>query len=138
MKLSWRRPRLLLSAVVAIGALAGLTVAPPAPAYADGPYVTASGGPGYVEVYVGGFNSGVTVRVELLTYDLSKTLNTGYVVVNWIGYEDGNMYLGTGGYTGKVWVAADGPPGPTAWATAQPSGCPCPWPFNTAHPTGER
>jgi hypothetical protein len=53
MKLSWRRPRLLLSAVMAVGALAGLTVAA-APAYAAGPYVTASGGPGEVEVYVAG------------------------------------------------------------------------------------
>jgi hypothetical protein len=128
MKLSWRRPRLLLSAVMAVGALAGLTVAA-APAYAAGPYVTAYGGNGEVEVYVGGFNADATVRIEVLTPNLSKVLNTYYVQVNWIGYMDGDLYLGTGGYIGKVWVAADGAPGPTAWASTQVSGCPCPWPF---------
>jgi hypothetical protein len=129
MKLSWRRPRLLLSAVVAVGALAAPTVAA-APADAAGPFVTASGGPGEVEVYVGGFNADATVRIEVLTSDLGGVLNTYYVQVNWIGYMDGNLYLGTGGYTGKVWVAADGAPGPTAWASTQVSGCPCPWPFD--------
>lgn len=128
MKLSWRSPRLLLSAIVAVGALTGLTV-PAAPAHAAGPYVTANGGPGEVEVYVGGFNADATVRVEVLTSDLGEVLNTYYVQVNWIGYMDGELYLGTGGYTGKVWVAADGAPGPTAWASTQVSGCPCPWPF---------
>ena len=129
MKLSWRRPRLLLSAVVAAGALAGLTVAP-APAYAAGPYVTANGGPGEVEVQAGGFNADATVRIEVLTANLSEVLNTYYVQVNWIGYLDYDVYLGTGGvYTGKVWVAADGAPGPTAWASTQVSGCPCSWPF---------
>jgi hypothetical protein len=128
MKLSWRSPRLLLSAIVAVGALAGLNVHA-APAYAAGPYVTATGGPGYVEVDVGGFNADATVRVEVLTANLSETLNTDYVQVNWIGYMDGELYLGTGGYSGKVWVAADGAPGPTAWASTQVSPCPCPWPF---------
>ncbi len=33
----------------------------------------------------------------MLTYDLSEALNTDYVEVNWIGYMDGNMYLGTRG-----------------------------------------
>jgi hypothetical protein len=123
MKLSWRRPRLLLSAVMAVGALAGLTVAA-APAYAAGPYVTAYGGNGEVEVYVGGFNADATVRIEVLTPNLSKVLNTYYVQVNWIGYMDGDLYLGTGGYIGKVWVAADGAPGPTAWASTQVSPAP--------------
>jgi hypothetical protein len=128
MKLSWRRPRLLLSAVVAAGALAGPAVAA-APAYAAGPHITVTGGPGEILVQGGGFNADATVRIEVLTPNLSKVLNTYYVQVNWIGYMDGDLYLGTGGYIGKVWVAADGAPGPTAWASTQVSGCPCPWPF---------
>ena len=124
MKLSWRRPRLLLSAVVAAGALAGLTVAA-APAYAAGPHITVIGGPGEIMVQGGGFNADATVRIEALTPDLSKTLDTMYVQANWIGYLDAPVYLNDlGGYTGKVWVAADGAPGPTAWASTQVSAAP--------------
>ena len=124
MKLSWRRPRLLLSAVVAAGALSGLTVAV-APAYAAGPSITVIGGPGEILVQGDGFNADATVRIEALTPDLSRTLDTIYVQANWIGYLDANIYLDDfGGYIGKVWVAADGAPGPTAWARTQVSPAP--------------
>ena len=83
MKLSWRRPRLLLSAVVAAGALSGLTVAA-APAYAAGPHITVIGGPGEILVQGGGFNADASVRIEALTPDLSKVLDTIYVKANWI------------------------------------------------------
>ena len=123
MKLSWRRPRLLLSAVVAAAALSGLTVAA-VPAYAAGPHITAVGGSGVILVQGGGFNADATVRLEALTPDLSKVLDTYYVQANWIGYLDGGIYLNNlGGYTGNVWVAADGAPGPTAWARTQVSAC---------------
>lgn len=124
MKLSWRRPRLLLSAVVAVGALSGLTVAA-VPAYAAGPQISVIGGPGEILVQGGGFNGGASVRIETLTPDLSKVLDTIYVKANWIGYLDDYTYLRDfGGYTGKVWVAADGAPGPTAWASTQVSAAP--------------
>ena len=118
MKLSWCRPWLLLSAV-AITALSGLTVAA-APAYAAGPHITVIGGPGEILVQGGGFYGNATVRIEALTPDLSKVLDTIYVKVNWLGYLDQYTYLNNfRGYTGKVWVAADGAPGPTAWASTQ-------------------
>jgi hypothetical protein len=124
MKLSWCRPRLLLSAAVAVGVLAGLTVAA-APAYAAGPQISVIGGPGEILVQGGGFNAGASVRIEALTPDLSKVLDTIYVTANWIGYLDDATYLnGFGGYTGKVAVAADGAPGPTAWASTQVSAAP--------------
>jgi hypothetical protein len=124
MKLSWRRPRLLLSAVVAAGALSGLTVAA-APAYAAGQHITVIGGPGEVLVQGGGFLGNATVRIEALTPDLSKVLDTIYVKANWIGYLDDYTYLNDfRGYTGKVLVAADGAPGPTAWASTQVSAAP--------------
>lgn len=123
-KLSWRRPRLLLAAVVAAGALSGLTAAA-APAYAAGPQITVIGGPGEIMVQGGGFNSGATVRLEVLTMDLSKVLDTIYVQANWIGYLDGPTYLDNlGGYIGDVRVAADGAPGPTAWAVAHVTAAP--------------
>ena len=132
MKLSWRRPRLLLSAVVAVGALAGPAVAA-APAYAAGPHITVTGGHGEILVQGGGFNADATVRIEALTPDLSRTLDTIYVQANWIGYLDGDIYLNNlGGYTGSVWVAADGAPGPTAWARTQVSAWPVLGAFNTA------
>ena len=124
MKPSWRRPRLLLSAVVAAGALAGLTVAA-APAYAAGPHITVIGGPGEILVQGSGFNAHASVRIEALTPDLSKVLDTIYVTADWLGYLDQYTYLNDfRGYTGNVWVAADGAPGPTAWASTQVSAVP--------------
>jgi len=124
MKLSWRRPRLLLSAAVAAGALSGLTVAA-APAYAAGPHITVIGGPGEILVQGGGFNADATVRLEALTPDLSKVLDTIHVKANWTGYLDNYTYLNDfRGYTGNVWVAADGAPGPTAWASTKVSAAP--------------
>ena len=124
MKLSWRRPRLLLSAAVAVAALSGLTVAT-APAYAAGQHITAIGGPGEILVQGGGFNADATVRIEALTPDLSKVLDTIYVRANWIGYLDDPIYLDNlGGYIGLVRVAADGAPGPTAWAITKVSAAP--------------
>jgi len=119
MKLSSRRSRLLLSGVVAGAALSGLTVAA-APAYAAGPHISVIGGPGEILVQGGGFNADATVRIEALTPDLSRTLDVMYVKANWIGYLDQDTYLNNlGGYTGNVYVAADGAPGPTAWATTR-------------------
>ena len=132
MKLSWRRPRLLLSAAVAVGALSGLTVAA-APAYAAGPHITVIGRPGEILVQGGGFNADATVRIEALTPDLSKVLDTIYVQANWLGYLDGSTYLNDlGGYTGKVWVLADGAPGPTAGAITQVTAEPVLGAFNSA------
>jgi hypothetical protein len=116
MKLSWRRPRLLLSAVLAAGALSGLTVAA-APAYAAGPHITVIGGPGEIMVQGGGFNADATVRIEALTPDLSKVLDTMYVQANWIGYLDAPVYLtisadipGRSGW--RPTARRDQPPGP--------------------------
>ena len=139
MKLSWRRPRLLLSAVVAAGSLAGLTAAA-APAYAAGPYITAgphiyravgphiwaSGGACVVRFNGGGWNADATIRIEALTPDLSEVLATGYVQANWLGFIDDITWLVLPSwYAGGVWVAADGAPGPTAWAYTQVSAAPC-------------
>jgi hypothetical protein len=132
MKLSWRRPPLLLSAVVVVAALAGPTMAA-AQAYAAGPHITAVGGPGEIMIQGGGFNADATVRLEALTSDLGKVLDTIYVHANWIGYLDANVYLDNlGGYIGNVWVAADGAPGPTAWARTQVSRAPVMWALNSA------
>ena len=96
-----------------------------APAYAAGPQITVIGGPGEILVQGGGFNADATVRIEALTPDLSKVLDTIYVQANWIGYLDAPVYLNDlGGYTGQVWVAADGAPGPTAWASTHVSATP--------------
>jgi len=125
MKLSWRRPRLLLSAVSAAGALAGLAVAA-APAYAAGPHITVAGGHCVIQIDGGGFNADATVRVEALTPGLSNVLATAYFQANWIGYLDDYTYLILpSGYAGNVWVAADGAPGPTAWARTEVSAAPC-------------
>ena len=132
MKLSLRRPQLLLSAVAAAVALAGLTVAA-APAYAAGPHITAIGGPGEILVQGGGFNADARVRLVVLTSDLGKVLETIYVQANWIGYLNSDVYLDNlGGYIGNVWVAADGAPGPTAWARTAVSRAPVLWALNSA------
>ena len=124
MKISWRCSRLLLGAAVAAGALAGPAVAA-APAHAAGPHINVIGGTGEILIQGGGFNAGATVRIEALTPDLSRVLDTIYVHANWIGYLDQYTYLNDfGGYTGNVYVAADGAPGPTAWAFTKVSAAP--------------
>jgi hypothetical protein len=115
MKLSWRRPRLLLSAAVAAGALAGLAVAA-APAYAGPTHISAFGGPGEILITGGGFNGGAAVRLEALTPDGSKVLSKLYVTADSGGYINDAYLNNFHGYTGDVWVAADGAPGPTAGA----------------------
>jgi hypothetical protein len=128
-----RTKGLVLSGALTLGALAGLTVA--TPAYAGSPQIYAAGGPGDVSVAGSGFTPGATVRLEALTPGLS-VLRTIYVTA------DGGGDIGGGGVyitslsPGDVWVAADGAPGPTAWAqtsvspfpTLQANSMGCPYP----------
>ena len=74
----------------------------------------------------GGWNADATIRIEALTPDLSEVLATGYVQANWLGFIDDITWLVLPSwYAGGVWVAADGAPGPTAWAYTQVSAAPC-------------
>jgi hypothetical protein len=128
MKLSWRRPRLLLSAVVAVGALSGLTAAA-APAYAAGPapWISAANPAPYcdgiVTAFGHNFQPGDLVRIELLSGDLRTVMDTQNSYVNIYGgipatlYTTFHLHL-TPGYHGPVWVAADEyhPGGQTTWA----------------------
>ena len=122
MKFSWCRPRLMLSAAVAVGALASLATAA-TPAYADVPHISATGGAGGVSVSGGGFNQNASVRLEVLTPGLTRVLDTIKVGADANG-NIGYQWLDVDGYQGPVVVAADGAPGPTAWA--EPT-IPAPW-----------
>jgi len=119
-----RPKRLMLSGVLALGTLGGFTVAAPL-AYAGSPQITALGGPGEIMVTGRGFTPGATVRLEALTPGLN-VLRKLYVTAD----SGGNIsefpsagpsgeyaYLDRlGPYVGDAFVAADGAPGPTAWA----------------------
>ena len=117
MKLSWRRPRLLLSALVAVGALSGLTVAA-APAYAAAPAPRISAAnpapycDGIVTAFGYNFQPGDLVRIELLSGDLRTLMDTQYSFVNIYGEIPDTLYTTfklhlTPGYHGSVWVVAD-------------------------------
>jgi hypothetical protein len=106
---------------------AALTVAVPAAnAGTYGPTITPHETyPSYLHGYVPftgyGFYSGEWVRVEMLTPNL-QVLGTGYVRSDINGYISGSVHdtnatcSPTGGL--NVYLAADGQPGPTAWAQA--------------------
>ena len=127
MNLFSRLRRQMLSAFLAAGVLGGL-VAAAAPAHAaTAPHFTnVVGGPGEILIQGSGFTPGSTVRLEVLTMDLGEVLQTRYVptddngdISQWPGVQwrgAGYAYLDLEGYTGDVRVAADGTPGPTAWA----------------------
>jgi hypothetical protein len=115
----------ILTAALALGGL--VAAATPAAHAGSGPSIVAyySAGAG-VSVLGGGFtpptylNPHPEVRVEVLTADLRRTLGTAYLPVNEFGQIDGdvsgNDMLCLQSYSGQVYVAADGQPGPTAWA----------------------
>jgi hypothetical protein len=119
---------LLLSALVAVGALSGLTVAA-APAYAAGPtpWIEANNPAPYcdgiVTAFGYNFQVGDRVRIELLSGDLRTVMDTQYTTVNIYGgipyqqYTTFQLHL-TPGYHGPVWVVADEyyPGDQTTWA----------------------
>jgi hypothetical protein len=128
---SSRAQGLVLSGALTLGTLAGVIVA--APAYAGTTQIQATGGPGDVVVSGSGFTPGTRIRLEALTTGLT-VLQTIYFGANSSGEFSGEDINGLS--PGKVFVAADGEPGPTAWAEpqvlplptlfAESNGCPDP------------
>ena len=137
MKRILRRGSLLMLPVLILGGVGfGLASAPAAHAGPVGPSVTAYFESGGVMVYGSGFTPGARVRFEALASDLSRTEAVDYETADSSGRADAWLYVdhcaGTDlwhFYAGKLWIAADGQPGPTAWAsgtlasTGLPSSC---------------
>ncbi|HXT36314.1 MAG TPA: hypothetical protein VN837_12120 [Chloroflexota bacterium] len=128
----------VLGAMLALGGLVSANTLPVA--HADNePYIVAYNSGSDVSVLGSGFtrpnyqNPHPQVRVEVLTPSLTP-LGTVYLNVNQYGEISGDV---TGndmpcfqGYSGMVYVAADGQPGPTAWTTTNadfPPTCPIRW-----------
>lgn len=134
-----RSPKLaILSAALALGGLASANTLPAA--HADNtPYIVAYETGNAVSVVGSGFtppnyqNQHPQVRVEVLTPSLNP-LGTVYLNVNQYGQISGdvtaNEMVCFMSYSGMVYVAADGQPGPTAWTTTSanfPPTCPIRW-----------
>jgi hypothetical protein len=119
---------LTLGVVTMLLVLGGLTftaTATPAAHAAYGPtiqiqetYTSFLGG--YVPFTGYGFYAGTTVRVEVLTKALSQVLGTVYVTADINGFISGTLYPNQKpcweSYNDVAYLAADGQPGPTAWA----------------------
>ena len=106
MKLMRNSKLLLLSAVVALGGLAFAATAAPAAHAACTTSFFAEGQGGGVKAFGSCFNPYATVRVEIMTTDLSTVLATTYVTAD----SSGNFAtLLSTNYVGNVYVPADGP-----------------------------
>jgi hypothetical protein len=79
------------------------------------PHIQVTGETAGVQVSGSGFTPGATVRVEVLDTSLN-VLNTQYVTAVNGGIDSGTFTTALKAPSGYVWVAADGSPGPTAWA----------------------
>ena len=130
-----RRGGLLMLPVLVLGGVGfGLASAPAA--HAGSTSVTAYFETGGIIVYGSGFTPGTRVRFEALTSTLSRVEAVDYETADSSGRADGFLLVDRCAgpdlwhfYTGKMLIAADGSPGPTAWAsgtlasTGVPSSC---------------
>ena len=135
MKRMLRRGGLLLLPVLVLGGVGfGLASAPAA--HASSTSVTAYFETGGVIVYGSGFTPGAQVRFEALTSTLSRVEAVDYETADSSGRADAFLLVDRCAgpdlwhfYAGKMYIAADGSPGPTAWAsgtlasTGVPSSC---------------
>jgi hypothetical protein len=81
------------------------------------PHIQVTGETAGVQVNGSGFTPGATVRVEVLDTSLNVQ-HTQYVTAVNGGVASGTFYTALKAPCGSVYVAADGSPGPTAWAKA--------------------
>jgi hypothetical protein len=105
MKLIRNSKLILLSAVLALGGLAFAATAAPAAHAACTTSFFAYGQGGGVKAYGTCFNPYATVRVELMTNDISTVLATTYVTADSSG---SFATLLSTNYVGNVYVSADG------------------------------
>ncbi len=118
-----RRGSLLMLPVLVVGGVGfGLASAPVA--HAGSTSVTAYFETGGVIVYGSGFTPGTRVRFEALTPTLSRVEAVDYETADSSGRADGFLLVDRCAgpdlwhfYAGKMVIAADGSPGPTAWAS---------------------
>ena len=68
-----------------------------------------------LQVRGSGFTPGTTVRVEVLSTSLNVR-STEYVTADDYGIDAGTFFTIVGAPCGTSYIAADGAPGPTAWA----------------------
>lgn len=119
-----RRSSLLLLPTLTLGGLAlGLSAAPAAHAAASGPSITAYFESGSIEVVGSGYTPGHTVNIEGVNPSFTRTEATSSVTADSSGqFETWLTVDRCAGpdlwhfYSGPVTIAADGAPGPTAWA----------------------
>ncbi len=125
MKRILRRGSLLMLPVLVLGGVSvGLASAPAAHAGPIGQSVTAYFETGGVMVFGSGFTPGARVRFEALTPDFSRTEAVYYETADSSGRADAWLQVDRCAgpdlwhfYVGKLLIAADGQPGPTAWAS---------------------
>ncbi len=119
-----RASLLMLPALAFGGAVADLTAAPPAHAATSGPRITAYFETGEIEVLGSGYTPGATVQIEALNSAMTRAEATVSETANASGQVQGWLTVDRCAgpdvwhfYSGQVWIAADGAPGPTAWAS---------------------
>jgi len=123
MKRMLRRGGLLMLPALVLGGVGfGLASAPAA--HAGSTSVTAYFESEGVIVYGSGFTPGARVRFEALTSTLSRVEAVDYETADSSGRADGFLLVDRCAgpdlwhfYAGKMLIAADGSPGPTAWAS---------------------
>jgi hypothetical protein len=132
-----RRAGLLALPALALGgAAAGLTAAPAAHAATSGPGITAYVETGSIEVLGHGYTAGARVNIEALNSTMTRAEATTSVSADSSGQFVAWLTVDRCAgpdlfhfYEGRVSIAADGAPGPTAWASgtmykpALPSSC---------------
>jgi hypothetical protein len=121
----FRRASLLAMPALALGGVAaGLGAAPAAHATTTGPAITAYVETGSIEVLGHGYTPGARVNVEALNSAFTRaeatttvTADSGGQFEAWLTVDrcDGPDLFHF--YVGPVSIAADGAPGPTAWAS---------------------
>jgi hypothetical protein len=120
-----RRASLFMLPALALGGVAaGLTAAPAAHAAASGPHITAYFESGSIEVLGSGYTQGANVNIEGLNSTFTRAEATTTAVADSSGqFQAWLMVDRCAGpdlwhfYNGQVTIAADGAPGPTAWAS---------------------
>lgn len=120
-----RRASLLTLPVLGLGGVAaGLTAAPAAHAATSGPGITAYVESGSIEVLGHGYTSGARVNVEALNSAWTRAEATTVVTADASGQFEAWLTIDRCAgpdtfhfYQGPVTIAADGAPGPTAWAS---------------------
>jgi hypothetical protein len=120
-----RRASLLMLPAVAVGGVAaGLSAAPAAHAATSGPGITAYVESGSIEVLGHGYTVGARVNLEALNSTFTRAEATTSVTADASGQFEAWLTVDRCAgpdtfhfYQGPVTIAADGAPGPTAWAS---------------------